>query len=371
MILSAMLVFCRVDAAVFDVPQGTDSIVGEVRVVQSSGDNTLLDIARHFDVGYDEITLANPEIDVWLPKPDQRIIVPTQFILPPKPWAGVIINIPQRRLFYFPPPKKGETAKVVTFPIGIAREDWETPLGQSFVKSKQKDPAWFVPKSIRKEHLDAEGVELPEYFPPGPNNPMGMLAVETGFKSIFVHGTNRPWGVGMRVSHGCLHLYPEDAASFFDSVAVKTPLRVINEPVLVGRRDTELRVAMYRPVIEYGPPPSRMTLAATALMPYLQEMKMSAMPTYDLDWARLQSLADSPAEGHVVPVPVTTGTPALDSILAAIPTEAYNAAPYGYDANDARVPDRHQPGAEIPIQLLPPLQPEQQSAPQPAEPVPQ
>jgi L,D-transpeptidase ErfK/SrfK len=342
MILSAMLVFCRVDAAVFDVPEGTDSIVGEIRVVQSSGDNTLLDIARHFDVGYDEITLANPDIDVWLPKPDQRIVVPTQFILPPKPWTGVIINIPQRRLFYFLPVKKGETPKVLTLPVGIAREDWETPLGLSFIKSKQKDPAWFVPKSIRKEHLDSEGVELPEYFPPGPNNPMGMLAVETGFRSIFVHGTNRPWGVGMRVSHGCLHLYPEDASAFFDAVVVKAPLRVINEPVLIGRRGAELRVAMYRPVIEYGPPPSRMTLAAIAFMPYLQEMKAAALPTYDVDWARLQSLADSPAEGHVVPAPVTAGAPSLESIVSTLPVEPYDAAPYGYDSNDARVPERHQ-----------------------------
>ena len=341
-ILSAMLVFCRVDAAVFDVPQGTDSIVGEIKVVQSAGSNTLLDIARHFDVGYDEITMANPGVDVWLPKPDQHIVVPTQFILPPKPWTGVIINIPQRRLFYFLPVKKGETPKVLTLPLGIAREDWETPLGQSFIKSKQKDPAWFVPKSIRKEHLDAEGYEFPDYFPPGPNNPMGMLAVETGFKSIFVHGTNRPWGVGMRVSHGCLHLYPEDASTFFDTVVVKTPLRVINEPVLVGRRDNELRVSMYRPVIEYGPPPSRMTLAATALMPFLQEMKTAASPIYDLDWARLQAMADSKADGHVVPVPVTTGTPTLESIVAAVPVEAYVAEPYGYDANDARVPERHQ-----------------------------
>lgn len=344
MILSAMLVFCRVDAAVFDVPQGTDSIVGEIRVVQSAGDNTLLDIARHFDVGYDEITLANPDVDVWLPKPDQRIVVPTQFILPPKPWTGVIINIPQRRLFYFPTPQKGETAKVLTFPVGIAREDWDTPLGESYIKGRHKDPAWFVPKSIRKEHLENEGYELPNYFPPGPDNPMGMLAVETGFRSIYVHGTNRPWGVGMRVSHGCLHLYPEDAATFFDTVVVKTPLRIINEPVVVGRKDHELRVAMYHPVIEYGPPPSRMTLAATALTPFLLEMKTAAMPIYDIDWARLQTLADSAAQGHVVPVPVTANTPILESILSALPAEPYSATPYGYDANDARVPERNQSG---------------------------
>jgi len=354
-ILSAMLVFCRVDAAVFDVPQGNDSIVGEIKVVQISGANTLPDVARHYDVGYDEITMANPDVDVWLPKPEQHIVVPTQFILPPKPWTGVIINIPQRRLFYFLPVKKGETPKVLTLPVGIAREDWETPLGLSFIKSKQKDPAWFVPKSIRKEHLENEGYELPEYFPPGPNNPMGMLAVETGFRSIFVHGTNRPWGIGMRVSHGCLHLYPEDAATFFDVAVVKTPLRVINEPVLVGRRDNELRISMYRPVIEYGPPPSRMTLATTAFIPYLQEMKTASSPIYDLDWGRVQSMADSKLDGHVVPVPVTTGTPTLESIVAAVPVEAYTAEPYGYDANDARVPDRAtQPAAVAPAGDPPP-----------------
>jgi L,D-transpeptidase ErfK/SrfK len=341
-ILSALLFFCRAEAAVFDVPQGSDSVVGEIRVVQATGDNTLLDIARHFDVGYDEIVLANPDVDIWLPKPDQRIVVPTQFILPPKPWKGVVINIPQRRLFFFLPQKKGEPQKVMTLPVGIAREDWETPLGETVIKGKHKDPAWFVPKSIRKEHLENEGYELPEYFPPGPNNPMGMLAIETGFRSIFIHGTNRPWGVGMRVSHGCLHLYPEDAQRFFDTVSSGTPLRVINEPVIVGRLGQELRIAMYRPVIEYGPPPSRMTMAARAVVSLLQDIRPSVVPPHDVDWARLLTVADGAAEGYVVPVPITVGAPSLEALVSALPAEAYDAEPYGYDANDARVPQRYQ-----------------------------
>jgi L,D-transpeptidase ErfK/SrfK len=339
-IVSAILLACSAQASVFDLPQGHDSIIGELTVVTTAGDNTLVDVARHFDVGYDEITLANPGIDVWVPKPEDRIVVPTQFILPPKPWTGVVLNIAQRRMFYFPPARKGETPKVHTFPLGIAREDWSTPLGQTVIKGKHKDPAWFVPKSIQQEHLEQEGVELPEYFPPGPNNPMGMLAVALGFKSIFIHGTNRPWGVGMRVSHGCLHLYPEDAQTFFDMIPVNTPVRVINEPVVTGRKGRDIYVTFYRPVIEYGTPPARHTELMTALIPYLQELKNAGLPLYDFDWDRMRVLTNDSVEGLVVPTPVTRGTPDIRELLSQLPVVLYNFPPYGYDANDARVPQR-------------------------------
>jgi len=242
-------------------------------------------------------------------------------------------------MFYFPPAKKDETPKVYTFPIGIARDDWSTPLGQTVIKGKQKDPAWFVPKSIQKEHLEQEGIELPEYFPPGPNNPMGMLAVALGFPSIFIHGTNRPWGVGMRVSHGCMHLYPEDAQTFFDMITVNTPVRVINEPVMVGRVGRSIYMAYYRPVIEYGPPPVRHTQLMTALIPYLQELKTSGLPLYDFDWERMLKLTDDSVEGLIVPTPVTRGSQEIRELIAQLPVVIYDYSPYGYDANDARVPD--------------------------------
>ncbi|MBV8467827.1 MAG: L,D-transpeptidase family protein, partial [Burkholderiales bacterium] len=174
-------------AATYVLPTNHDTVVGDVHVVQVHGDSTLLDVMRHYDVGYDEIVSANPSVSVWTPDTAAQVVVPSKYALPPKPWAGIVINIPQRRLFYFPAAKHHEQPVVMTYPISIAREGWATPLGETRVIAKYRDPAWFVPDSIRAEHLREEGVELPEYFPPGPDNPMGMLALQTGFPGIYIH----------------------------------------------------------------------------------------------------------------------------------------------------------------------------------------
>ncbi len=224
-------------AATFALPTDGSNMVGEIRVVTLADPrNTLLDIGRHFDLGYNEITAANPGVSVWMPGAGTRIVVPTEFILPPKPWVGIVVDVPQRRLYYFPTPRPGEPARVITFPVGIARPGWPTPLGSTRIIAKYKDPSWIVPKDILQEHHQEGDARFPSYFPPGPGNPMGMLAMQTGFPAIFIHGTNRPWGVGMEVSHGCVHLYPEDAADLFPRLPVGTPVRVARSGRQPGRR---------------------------------------------------------------------------------------------------------------------------------------
>ena len=168
---------------------------------------------------------------------------------------------------------------------------------------------------------------FPDYFPPGPNNPMCMLALETGFAGIFIHGTNRPWGVGMRVSHGCIHLYPEHAASLFPEVPVGTPVRIINQPVLVGDRNHLPYLSVFEPVDGY--PDDRGSLLAQA---------MDALTLYDtpVDWDRVEQVVDA---RRIVPTPVSAGAPSLDDILALIKPEQYDLEPYGIDANDAMPPD--------------------------------
>ena len=227
----ACTVAVSAQAATFALPADGNTIVGHVRVVTDIGKNTLFDIMRHFDLGYEEIVAANPGVSVWVPGQHQKIVAPTEFILPPKPWVGIVINVPQRRLYYFPKPKKGEAPQVMTFPLSIFRPGWPTPLGRTRIIAKYRDPNWIVPKSIQEEHRKEGESQFPSYFPPGPDNPMGMLAMQTGFPEIFIHGTSEPWGVGMRTSHGCFHLYPEDAAQLFPALPVGTPVRIINEPL--------------------------------------------------------------------------------------------------------------------------------------------
>jgi L,D-transpeptidase ErfK/SrfK len=312
--------------ATFLLPTDGSTVVGQLHVVTADSRNTLVDIARHYDLGYEEITLANPGVSVWVPGEGTRIVVPTEFILPPQPWVGIVVNIPQRRLYYFPPHTAKEPATVVTFPIGIARPGWPTPLGSTRIIAKEKDPSWVVPKNIQEEHRSQGEVNFPDYFPPGPNNPMGMLALETGFSQIFIHGTNRPWGVGTQVSHGCIHLYPENAAFLFPRVPVGTPVRIINQPVMVGDRDHLIYLSVSAPIDEYPVPEGGL---------FMQAMEALTRYTPKINWDRVQQTVNA---RQVVPVPVNADAPSLEQILAAIKPEKYDFEPYGIEANDATPP---------------------------------
>jgi L,D-transpeptidase ErfK/SrfK len=234
-------------------------VLGEVQVTQSRHEDTLADIARRFDVGYDELIRANPGVDPWLPGEGTRIVLPTQWVLPDAPAEGVIVNVAAMRLFYFPKPKKGEQRVVITYPIGVGKVGWATPVGSTTVVSKRKDPMWTPPDSVRKEHAK-KGDPLPARVPAGPDNPLGAYAMNLGWPSYLIHGTNKPPGVGMRASHGCIRLYPEDIAALFPMIAVGTKVTVVNQPLLYRWQDNNLYVQSYPPVVEgedesVAPPP--------------------------------------------------------------------------------------------------------------------
>lgn len=342
--IAAMLAQPIAIAEKFDIPIDGSTVVGELRVITPDAENTLLDIARRFDLGHHEIVLANPTLDIWAPKPGSRVTIPTQFILPPKPWKGIIVNISQRRLFYFPPTKKGKVAQVITLPLSIAREGWSTPLGKTKIVAKHKDPGWFVPKSIQQEKLEEGEIDFPEYFPPGPDNPMGMLAIQTGFKSIFIHGTNRPWGVGMRTSHGCLHLYPEDAETLFPLISAGVPLRVIDQPFVVGVEAGQLVMTSYDPVTEYDATSNHFTRAVLALAPWLDSQTKIYDSAYDVDWGTVQNLVETRT---VTPYFIAPFSISVDQLLADMPVEPYNFPPYGDDANNAAPPSAEAIEAEL------------------------
>ncbi|MCP3660912.1 MAG: L,D-transpeptidase family protein [Gammaproteobacteria bacterium] len=233
------------EGASYPLPDENNDVIGETLTVKSRYEDTLSDIARLHDLGYREITQANPDVDPWLPGEGTEVTIPTQFILPPGPRKGIVINLAELRLYYYPPGEK----QVITHPLGIGREGWSTPIGDSRITRKQRNPTWIPPASIRREQA-ARGIELPKVVAAGPNNPLGEYAIYLGMPGYLIHGTNRPYGVGLRVSHGCIRLYPEDIRSLYEQIPIDTAVSIINEPYKAGWHQGELFVEAHVPLSE-------------------------------------------------------------------------------------------------------------------------
>ncbi|MBT8084429.1 MAG: L,D-transpeptidase family protein [Woeseia sp.] len=198
------------------------------------------------------MVIANPDVDVWLPGAGTKVLLPTRYVLPSGPRQGVVLNLAEYRMYYYPPASGAARPVVMTFPISIGRMDWETPLGITRVVAKARNPAWYPPASVRAEH-EADGRPLPSIVPPGPDNPLGNFAMRLGLPGYLIHGTNRPAGVGMRVTHGCIRMFPEDIEYLFEQLSLDTPVRIINEPLKVGWDGEELVLEVHR-VLSTAPP---------------------------------------------------------------------------------------------------------------------
>jgi L,D-transpeptidase ErfK/SrfK len=238
-----------VRAETFLLPPVEFDLVGAPEIIKASQEDTLLDIARRYDIGQEEILHANPDIDRWLPGAGTEVVIPSHYVLPSTPRVGLVLNTPEMRLYYYPQPKPGEPAEVQTYPVSIGRMDWATPLGETRLVSKEKDPAWRPPESIRAEH-EADGDPLPRIVPPGPDNPLGRYAMRLGIPGYLIHGTNKAFGVGMRVSHGCIRMLPEDIETLFPQVPVGTPVRIINQPAKAGWYGDKLFLEVHPPLEE-------------------------------------------------------------------------------------------------------------------------
>ena len=256
-IIAAFVCLLSVESAVraeiYELPPAGFDVIGAMSTVTARHEDTLVDIARRHGLGYEDVVRANPDVNVWLPGAGTEVVLPTQFILPPGPREGIVLNLAEYRLYYYPKAKDGETAYVMTYPISIGRMDWETPLGRTTVISKVRNPSWYVPRSVLEEHA-AEGRPLPRVVPPGPDNPLGEYAMRLGLPGYLIHGTNRPAGVGMRVTHGCVRMFPEDIEFLFGKIDLQTPVRIINEPVKMGWMGDELVMEVH-PVLESPPMP--------------------------------------------------------------------------------------------------------------------
>jgi L,D-transpeptidase ErfK/SrfK len=284
-------------ASVFPLPENGDSVVGEVQYQTVSDKDTLLDVARQYDVGYNEIVAANPGVNPWLPKNNYRVVVPNQYVLPPKPWHGIIVNLPEMRLYYFPPETGHAQAKVFTMPLSIGRINWQTPTGQFYVKAKVKDPSWTMPASIVAEGGMAEYGNRRVIPPRDEQNPLGNYALQLSRPGYLIHGTNKPFSIGWRVSHGCLRMYPEDIKTLFALVSKDTPVRIINQPVKIGRLHNwvfvETHPVMREDHIKYG------NYMTHAIMKLVQKSRGQKIP--EAAWLQLESLA-SHATGLPTPL---------------------------------------------------------------------
>ena len=217
-----------------------DSVVGRVETYEARFDDTILDVARRFGMGIEEMKLANPGVDLWLPGEGTAIRLPSRFVLPSGPRLGIVINVPEMRLYYYP--KDG--SQVRTWPVGIGRLEYETPLGKTSVTRKKVGPVWYPTDAIREEYA-ARGEDLPKVVLPGPDNPLGSHAIYLGLPTYLIHGTNRPYSIGMRVSFGWVRLYPEDIVELYDLVAPGTPVRLVDERVKAGWLGDELYLEVH------------------------------------------------------------------------------------------------------------------------------
>lgn len=265
---------------VFTLANDSDNVVGQLQITHAHADDTLSDIARRFNIGYEEISRANPGVDPWLPREGTPIILPTQFVLPDAPHEGLVINLPALRLYYFLPRKAGQPQTVITHPIGIGMVGWTTPIGNTKIVSKRANPVWHPPISVRKEHAE-DGDILPAVVKAGPDNPLGQYAMNLDWPSYLIHGTNQPYGVGIRASHGCIRLYPEDIAELFDDIPVGTKVTVVNQPNVYGWHNGVQYLQPYPVLDDYLAKPSAKTktVAKVATDKKKKTTKTEAKPT--------------------------------------------------------------------------------------------
>jgi L,D-transpeptidase ErfK/SrfK len=271
-------------ALTFQLPPSGSSVVGHVQHVQAQENDNLSRLGRRYDIGYYELVEANPDLDPEHIEPGTEIVIPSRFILPAVPRTGVVINLAELRLYYYPP----HSHTVITLPVGIGSEGWNTPVGLSKISAKIKDPTWVVPKSIHDDRAK-DGVELPKSISAGPENPMGSYALHLAIpgQAIRIHGSKQAdlEGIGRRSSHGCIRLFPEDIETLFSSVSKGTAVNIINQSVKVGWLRKKLYLESHQPLEEQD---------AQSLTPIVKLITAATQHRLaKVDWSEAREVADA------------------------------------------------------------------------------
>ena len=233
-------------------PRTEQSVIGVSQSITAAGGETFVDLARRYSLGYNELVGANPTLDPWLIEPGTRVVLPTEWVLPRGAREGIVVNIPEMRLYYYLPPSNpaDAAASVLSYPVGLGRQEWRTPLASFRVRGKTRNPTWVLPESVRQERIKEKG-HTEDMIPGGhPDNPLGRYRIELTLGAYAIHGTNKNWGVGMQVSHGCVRLYPEDIAALFPLVTTGTAGRLDYQPIKAGRRGGRVFIEVHEDI--YG-----------------------------------------------------------------------------------------------------------------------
>src|SRR4030043_2365999 len=273
----------------FSVAKG-DDVIGRLAFIRLEKGDTLPDIARHFSLGINAISAANPGVDVWVPKAGERIMLPLSFILPDAHREGIVINVAAMRLFQFKEDR--ESLAVLTYPVGVGTEERPSPTGQMYVERKVIRPTWHVPASIAKDHRE-KGDPLPATILPGPQNPLGEYALYLSKSSYLIPGTNKPASIGLRATNGCIRLYPEDVKKLYETTPVKTPVRIVNQPYLIG----QCNGVVYMEV--HAPPEDLDAVEFDKIYTKLRSIEKESGRT--LDWSKVKKVM---AEARGIPVPI-------------------------------------------------------------------
>jgi L,D-transpeptidase ErfK/SrfK len=308
----------------FELTDPSSDLIGELRVTRARDEDTFTDLARRFNVGYEELVRANPGVDPWLPGEGREIVLPTQHLLPNAPREGIVINLAAMRLYYFPRAGRGEPQVVYTFPIGIGRVGWATPVGSTTVTRMTRNPSWRPGPGVRAEHAK-DGEILPAVVPPGPDNPLGTRALYLGWPSYLIHGTNKPAGVGLRSSHGCIRLFPEDVEFLYELVRPGIKVTVVNQPFVFGWHAGQLHMQAFD-VLEDDPrdwKKAQQKLLSRSLAKKIQgELKTRGT---QIDWEAVSRFSHTP---RGLPVAVSRADATYDSLIAEA-ARVRNAVPIG------------------------------------------
>jgi len=246
-----------------------ETVIGETGSYRVRKGESLLDIARWFDLGVNEITDANPGVDIWSPPVGSKVVLPTSWVLPCCNYQGMVVNVAELRLYYYEPdPHEPGTTLVRTYPVGLGRDDRRTPIGKFSVTGKTVNPTWVIPPGILRDHIREKGDYRTMIKGGDPDNPLGKYRFELSLEPYRIHGTNIPWGMGMTVSNGCTRLYPEDVEYLFPLVKVGTKGEFLYQPVKVGVRNGQVYVEAHPDLYNRGsriPPAGASTLKAAGV----------------------------------------------------------------------------------------------------------
>jgi L,D-transpeptidase ErfK/SrfK len=218
-----------VQAEIFTLAHPGDGVIGTPFYVKTREKDTLLDYARQNNQGYDDMDKAN-KVDMWLPGEGSDVLIPSMYVMPTSPRTGIVLNRAEKRLYFYPP---GRPNEVDVYAISVGKDGWETPLGTYAISEKKKDPTWTPPASVRASHA-AYGDILPAVVAAGPDNPLGQFAMRLNNTSYLIHGTNKPWGMGLPVSSGCIRMQPEGVAELFGKVTTGTQVLIVDQPYKLG-----------------------------------------------------------------------------------------------------------------------------------------